>query len=140
MAKIKAAPSQDLIDLIASEILSARLETRPTSRQELANIVNKRTGMPVSDAFEFVDRYCDENEPGVPGFLQEEFAIPYLKLLGVIFALGSLVIVYYAVKAYQAHHPNYWIIACSGVCVFGFGVLSWVKSLEREAEQGKKKR
>jgi hypothetical protein len=132
--------SQDLIDLISSEILLAREQTRPTSRQELATIVHKRTGMSHADAFEFVDRYCDDNEPGVPGYLQEEFAIPYLKVLAIFNAAVALVICYYGVMAYRAGRPGWWVWVCIGVCVFGLGALSWVKSLEREHERHLKRR
>jgi hypothetical protein len=130
--------AQDLIDLISTEIHLAREETRPTSRQELAHIVNARTGMPLTDAFEFVDRYCDENEPGVPGYLQEEFAIPYLKVVAVFFAIVAMVLCYNGVSLYRTAHP-WWIWVTIGVLFFGAAALSWVKSLEREWDFKKKK-
>jgi hypothetical protein len=131
--------SQDLIALVSQEILAARMATRPTSRQELANIVHERSGMPVSDAFEFVDRYCDEHEPGVPGFLQEEFAIPYLKVLAVFNAIVAIGLCYNGVRAYEAKSPHWWAVVSFGVLFFGFSALSWVKSLEREVERNRKK-
>jgi len=131
--------SQDLIEIISGEIQTARDQTRPTSRQELANIVHARTGMSVGEALEFVDSYCDENAPGVPGYLQEEFAIPYLKVLAVFFTAISLFICYHGVRLYQDRKPG-WVWLCIGVVLFGLGALSWVKSIEREVERSRKGR
>lgn len=135
----KNPDSPDLIALVSQEIRTARMETRPTSRQELANIVHQRAGMPMSEAFEFVDRYCDEHEPGVPGFLQEEFAIPYLKVLAVINAIIAIVLCYNGVESYKTKQHPWWAITSVGVIFFGLSALSWVKSLEREVERSKKK-
>ncbi|AIE84844.1 hypothetical protein [Fimbriimonas ginsengisoli] len=128
----------DLVGMIASEITRARDETRPTSRQQLADILHARTGMSVADAYQFVDTYCEEHEPGVPGYLQEEFAVPYLKVLGVANAVIALGLCYYGVKLYYVGKP-YWIPVCIGVLFLGLGALSWVKSIEREYSRSKKK-
>jgi hypothetical protein len=128
--------SSDLVELIASEIRRAREETRPTSRQQLADIVHNRTGMPVAEAFSFVDIYCEEHEPGVPGYLQEEFAVPYLKVLAVVNAMIAVGLCYYGVTLYRTPKP-YWIPICIGVLFLGLSALSWVKSIERELSRQK---
>lgn len=128
----------DLVGIITAEIQKARSETRPTSRQELAEAVHRQTGMSVKDAFSFVDTYCDEHEPGVPGFLQEEFAIPYLKVIAVINALLGLGICYYGIGLRHTNKPYYWWV-CLGVVFFGLGVFAWVQSLERFAERRKRR-
>lgn len=135
----ESSEAADLVELIASEIRKAREDFRPTSRQQLADVVHARTGMPLADAFSLVDLYCDEHEPGVPGYLQEEFAVPYLKVLAVVNALIAVGLCYYGVTLYHTNKP-YWIALCIGVLFFGLGALSWVKSLEREYNRQKKTR
>jgi len=129
----------DLVGLVQGEIQSARSETRPTSRQQLADVVRQRTGMPFAEAFAFVDTYCDENEPGVPGYLQEEFAVPYLKVVAVVNVIIGVSIVYHGVQVYRAGQQA-WGWYCGGVLFCGLGVFSWVQSLEREVLWRKKRR
>ena len=131
--------SADLVELIASEIRKAREEFRPTSRQQLADFVHRNTGMPVAEALGFVDLYCDEHEPGVPGYLQEEFAVPYLKVLAIVNALIAVGLCYYGATIYRQGKP-YWIPVCIGVLFLGLSALSWVKSVEREFSRQKKGR
>lgn len=133
MTQDSSGPSE-LQTLVQTEISKARNETRPTSRQQLADIVHARTGMPVADAFAFVDSYCDEHEPGVPGYLAEEFAVPYLKVVAVVNVLVAIGIFYNGVRVYHTGKPG-WPWFSLGVIFFGLGALSWVKSIEREVER-----
>jgi len=129
----------DLVGLVQGEIQLARSETRPTSRQQLADIVRQRTGMPFADAFAFVETYCDENEPGVPGYLQEEFAVPYLKVVAIVNVIIGSVIIYRGVQVYRANLPA-WGWYCAGVVFCGLAVFTWVQSLEREVLWRKRKK
>jgi len=122
----------DLIQLIASEIKESREQYRPTSRQRLAELVQERTGMPHAEATALVDTYCEENEPGVPYYLQEEFAIPYLKVIAVLNVLCGIAACYYGVKVLKTSKPG-WPWFCLGTTFCGLGALAWVKSLERYA-------
>lgn len=128
----------DLVGLVQGEINLARAETRPLSRQQLADVVRQRTGMPFADAFAFVETYCDEHEPGVPGYLQEEFAVPYLKVVAIVNALIGMGIIYRGVGVYNKHLPA-WGWFCAGVVFCGLGVFAWVQSLEREVLWRKKR-
>jgi len=134
----ESSGSHDLKDLVASEIRKAREETRPTSRQQLADMVHARTGMPAAEAYSFVDTYCEEFEPGVPGYLQEEFAVPYLKVIAIFNVIIAIALCYYGVKIYRVN-PKYWVYVSGGVVFLGFAALSWVKSLEREMDRARKK-
>lgn len=131
--------SLDLVELVKGEIRLAREETRPTSRQQLADIVHRRTGMPFQEAFSFVERYCEEHEPGVPGYLQEEFAVPYLKVIAIINVAVGVGLIWNGVNVLKKQHPA-WGWFCAGVLFCGLGVLSWVQSLEREILWRKKRK
>src|SRR6185312_12332335 len=99
------------------------------SRQALADLIHRGTGMPHSDAVRLVDRYCDEHAPSVPHYLQEEFAIPYMKVLAILVAVVSIAVFYYSVVVYRSGKPNhYWLVA--GTLLLGVACLFWVKSLE----------
>src|SRR5688500_10236048 len=80
MSTVTSKPrTEDAISLIEGEICRADQERTPISRQTLAQLVNQKTGLPSADAVALVDEFCEERAPGVPYYLQEEFAIPYLK-------------------------------------------------------------
>ena len=127
----------DCIALVESEIAAARQERRPTSRQTLANLVVKRTGMPPKEALAIVEAFCEEREPAVPEFLESEFVIGWLKVIAVLQAIVGLVFFYYAKRAHESNQPI-WIYLMLGTILLGFAVLSWVKSLEREYDSSKK--
>jgi hypothetical protein len=124
--------------MVQGEIMLARSETRPTSRQQLADIVRERTGMPFNEAFAFVDTYCEENEPGVPGYLQEEFAVPYLKVVAVVNVLIGVFLIYRGVQLYHTERVS-WGWYCGGVLFCGAAAFAWVQSLEREVLWRKRK-
>lgn len=131
----------DLVELISKEISLARDERRPTSRQQLAEIVNDRTGMPVPEALTLVDTYCDEKEPAIPYYLQEEFAIPWLKAIAVLNVVIGVAAIWYGVKVLRTTPPKPgWPWFSLGTIFCGLGVFAWVQSLERFAERRRKRR
>jgi hypothetical protein len=127
-------PSKENIDctaLVEEEIAAARTERRPVSRQALANLVQKRTGMPPKDALAIVDAFCDEKEPALPVYLESEFVIGWLKVLAIGQAVVGIVFFYYASKAHQRGEPI-WVYLMLGTVFIGIAALCWVQSLERE--------
>jgi len=94
--------------------------------------------MPFNEAFAFVDTFCDENEPGVPGYLQEEFAVPYLKVVAVVNAAIGVFLIYRGVQVYRANQVS-WGWYCAGVVFCGLAAFAWVQSLEREILWRKKR-
>lgn len=127
------------VDIIQSEIQRARDDRRPTSRQMLAEIINERTGMPVADALAIVDAYCEAEEPAIPYYLQEEFAIPYLKFVAIVIALGGIAFMWYGVTQQQKGKPAYMWYSI-GTVVIGIGVFAWVQSLERFVKRRRDRR
>ena len=81
----------DCLALVEQEIASAKEERRPTSRQALANLVQKRTGMPAKDAFAIVEAFCEEKEPALPEFLESEFVIGWLKVVAIGQAIVGII-------------------------------------------------
>ena len=129
----------DAITLIEREIIDSENERRPLSRQMLAELVNQRTGMPVADAFTLVDGYCDDKAPRIPHYLQEEFAIPYLKVIAAINIAITLGVYYWGIQVSRKGLPA-WMYFTVGTLFLGLSALSWVKSLERYAERKAKSR
>jgi hypothetical protein len=127
------------VDIIQREIQKARDDRRPTSRQMLAEIINDRTGMPVSEALHIVDAYCENEEPAIPYYLQDEFAIPYLKFVAVIIALAGVGFFWYGVTQQRIGKPAY-VWYSLGTVVVGLGVFAWVQSLEKFVQRRRARR
>jgi hypothetical protein len=121
----------DCLAIVEQEIAAARQERRPMSRQALATLVQKRTGMPPKDAVAIVEAFCEEKEPHLPEFLESEFVIGWLKVIAVGNAIVGVVFFYFASKAHQRGEPI-WIYLVLGTVFVGFAAFSWVKSLEKE--------
>ena len=103
------------------------------SRQGLANLVQKRTGMPPKDATAIVGAFCDEKEPALPEFLESEFVIGWLKVIAFGLVIVGGVFYFYALKAHDHSNPVWpWLVL--GTVFVGTAVFSWVKSLEKEFE------
>lgn len=126
------------VDIIQNEIQKARDDRRPTSRQQLAEIIRERTGMPVNEALPIVDAYCEAEEPAIPYYLQEEFAIPYLKFVAIMIVVGGLFFIYYGVTEQRKGRPAY-VWYSLGTVVIGLGVFAWVQSLEKYVERRRKR-
>jgi hypothetical protein len=131
--------TEDAISLIEREIARSERERFPISRQMLADIVHAETGVAASDAWSLVEEYCDERAPAVPGYLQEEFAIPYLKVIAVLNAIAAVAVYWVGVNVYRSTGKPLWPYLCVGTIIMGLGALSWVKSLERYVERKAKK-
>ena len=127
------------VDIIQGEIQKARNDRRPTSRQMLAEIINERTGMPVAEALHIVDAYCEAEEPAIPYYLQEEFAIPYLKFVAIVIALVGIAFVWYGVMQQRLGKPAY-VWYSLGTVVIGLGVFAWVQSLEKYVKRRRQRR
>jgi hypothetical protein len=130
---------EDAITLIEREIAKAEFDCRPISRQMLAESVHVQTGLSTADAFALVEQYCEEKAPAVPGYLQEEFAIPYLKVIAVINVIVGIVVFWMGVNAFRTKGAPMWPYLCVGTIFCGLGVFAWVKSLERFAERQAKR-
>lgn len=126
------------LDIIQSEIKQARDDRRPTSRQQLAEIIRDRTGMPVNEALQIVDAYCEAEEPGIPFYLQDEFAIPYLKFIAIMIVLGGIAFIYYGVTVQRSGKPAH-VWYSLGTVTMGLGVFAWVQSLEKYVERRRKR-
>lgn len=123
----------DCIALVQQEIASAREQRRPMSRQGLATLVQKRTGMPPKDALAIVAAFCDEKEPALPEYLESEFVIGWLKVVAVGLVVVGIVFFFYAQKAHS-RGDAYWPYLLLGTVFVGTAVFSWVRSLEKEFE------
>ncbi len=120
----------DAISLIQQEVNDAESERRAISRQMLADMIHARVGIPHADAAVLVDQFCDERAPAVPHYLQEEFAIPYLKVVAVVNVLLGIGAFYWGIAVFQKTRDTPWPWLCFGTIFVGLGALAWVKSLE----------
>ena len=127
------------VDIIQSEIQRARQDHRPTSRQMLAEMINERTGMPVAEALHIVDAYCEAEEPAIPYYLQDEFAIPYLKFVAIVIAMAGIAFMWYAVTQQKSGKPAY-VWYSLGTIVIGLGVFAWVQSLEKYVQRRRQRK
>jgi hypothetical protein len=131
--------SEDAITLIEREIARAESERTPISRQMLADLLHEQTAMPLSDALPLVEEFCESRAAWVPGYLQEEFAIPYLKVLAIINVIIAVVVLWVGVNAYRSAGKPMWPYLAIGTLICGLGAWFWVVSLERYAERRKKR-
>jgi hypothetical protein len=132
-SSLQSQPRTDAIALIQQEISNAETERRAISRQTLADLLHLQVGMPHADAARMVDAFCDERAPGVPYYLQEEFAIPYLKVVAVANVLLGIGAFYWGITVFQKTKQTPYTWLCVGTIFIGLGALAWVKSLERYA-------
>ncbi len=129
---------EDAITLIQKEIAKAEFDCRPISRQMLAERVHTETGLPSADALSIVEQYCEEQAPAVPGYLQEEFAIPYLKVIAVLNVVVGVVVFWLGVNASRTGKPI-WPYLCIGTIFCGLAAFAWVMSMERYAARRAKR-
>ncbi|MEZ0325664.1 MAG: hypothetical protein ACAH95_07140 [Fimbriimonas sp.] len=129
---------EDAISLIEREIARAEFDCRPISRQMLAETVHTETGLTTSDALALVEQYCEEKAPAVPGYLQEEFAVPYLKVIAILNVAVGVTIFWFGVNAFRSK-AAVWPYLCVGTIFCGLGAFAWVVSLERYAERRAKR-
>lgn len=119
----------DPVELVKTGIDTARSESRPISRQLLAEMVITKTGMKSDQAWLLVDAYCEEHEAAIPGYLRSEFNMHWPKVIGVMVAAGGLVIGWLGIRAGNGGKVAWPYYACATL-VFGFGALMFVHSLE----------
>ena len=77
----------EVIRHVEFEIADARRNNRVISRQDLARYASQKTGIPTKKLFDVVDIYCDEQAPGIPGYLSKAVEKPFLKIFSVVNAI-----------------------------------------------------
>ncbi|MDR3689579.1 MAG: hypothetical protein P4L46_09390 [Fimbriimonas sp.] len=129
-----STPRDKAVELIATEIAKADFDRVPTSRQKLGQLVSVKLLIPPAEAYKIVDEYCDDKAPGVPHYLQEEFAMPYLKVLAVVNSILGIAALWWAAHSMKAGKPSWpWFIVAA--VLVGFSGLSFFKVVQRETSQ-----
>ncbi len=86
------AQTMEVIHIVEREIAQARAEDRVISREHLVQVVSQETKMQ-GKLFDYVvEQYCDQNAPGIPGFLRSDVESPFLRIatvVNVLLMLGS---------------------------------------------------
>jgi len=127
-------PKDKAIELIATEIAKADFDRIPTSRQKLGQLVSSKLTIPPAEAYKIVDEYCDDKAPGVPHYLQEEFAMPYLKVLAVVNSILGIVALWWGAHQWRATKPSWpWFVVAA--VLIGFAGYSFVKIVQKETEK-----
>ena len=129
-----STPRDKAIELIATEIAKADFDRIPTSRQRLGQQVTAKLGFPPGEAYRLVDEYCDDKAPGVPHYLQDEFATPYLKVLAVVNSILGIVSAYWAAHTWQSGKTSWpWFITTA--LLVGFAGYAFFKIVQKESEK-----
>ena len=127
-------PRDKAVELIATEIAKADFDRIPTSRQKLGQLVSTKFTIPPSEAYRIVDEYCDEKAPGVPHYLQDEFATPYLKVLAVVNSLLGIGTAWWAAHSWKAGKTSWpWFLLTA--FLVGFAGYAFFKVVQRESEK-----
>lgn len=125
------SPQERAIELIANEIARAESDRIPTSRQKLSVLVTSKFGIPAADAANLVDEYCDDKAPGVPVYLQEEFEMPYLKVMAIVSSIAGVGVIYYGSRQWHLGKLSWpWFIL--GAVLVGTASYSWFKTIQQE--------
>lgn len=119
-----------VIQHVEVELAASRRENRIISRQDLSEYAAVRMGMQAKQVAYVVDHYCDQNAPGIPGFLNRQVETPVLKVAAIInLALGVVACVVGLVLA------NKGLLSWPGFAVGGvfflFGIISYTRSLRQ---------
>lgn len=124
---------EDLERFLALEIDKARAKARPISRVTLSRRLHDEHGLPIKEAEEFVEAFCDEHEPAVPEYLSSEFGTPYLKVIAVINVLIAISFLVMAVR-FSGRGQGLWMgLGLGGLFLVGAG-FAWVNSLRKPDE------
>jgi len=124
-------PKERAIERIAQEIARAEYDRIPTSRQKLSQMVFAEFKIPLPDAANLVDEYCDEKAPGVPFFLQDELESPFLKIAAVVNSILGIGFLYYGAHQWRAQKPS-WVLFVLGAVFIGLAGWSFFKILHKE--------
>ena len=128
--------STEHIEFVKSEYEASRIALMPTSRNSLAKHLALKTGQPLKEALAVVDQYCEDNNVAIPDYLGKEFAVGWLKVLAIANMVLSLGMFWYGRTLHMQHVQPY-AVWCVAVIFLGLAVLSWIQSLEKEAENTK---
>jgi|GEM_PF-1755530 len=121
-------PKDKALELIATEIARSEFDRVPTSRQKLGQLVSAKLPIPPAEAYKLVDEYCDEKAPGVPHYLQSEFAGPYLKVLAVVNSFLGIGCAWWAAHSWRLGKTSWpWFLLCAALvgsaCYFFFQII-----------------
>jgi hypothetical protein len=129
------SPRDRAVGRIAQEIAIAERDRVPTSRQRLSQLIVAEFKLPPADAADLVDEYCDENAPGVPYYLKEEFENPFLKVMAIFNSILGIAVIWYGSTLWHKGGKTTWpwfvfgaiLVACAGYC--------WFKTVQQELEK-----
>ena len=119
--------------LLEEEVKRSEDARSPVSRQMLVRRLEREAGLSHRDAWAKVDEWCEERAPMVPSYLSGEFGTYWLKVVAIANVALGCGLFYWAVRQWQSKAVA-WPWFCAGVLLFGIGgVLTYVRSLQREA-------
>ena len=137
----------DPIQCVKEHISRSIDDRKPVSRYGLASIVAEQSGMPMDQAQELVEAYCEEHAAYVPAYLGREFGLFWPRVMAVIVIVAGLSIGWYAYSIYKSNKPAYLWFSIATV-VIGAGLFLFAKNLgavqsilaERKADKEKRLR
>ncbi len=116
---------------VAQEIARAEYDRVPTSRQKLSQLVAAEFKIPLPDATNLVDEYCDDQAPGVPYYLKDEFESPFLKVMAVVNSILGIFVLWRGANLWRLQKTSWpwfvvgaFLVGCAGYC--------WFKTIQQE--------
>ena len=86
-AELSDSQTLQVIKHIEFEIADAKRSERVISRTHLAKYAAGKMGLSAKQVIDVVEIYCDEHASGIPGFLQHDVEMPFLKIVSVVFLI-----------------------------------------------------
>ncbi len=124
------SPREKALERIAQEIAKADQDRVPTSRQKLSQTLAAELKLPGSEANRLVDEYCDDKAPGVPFYLQDEFAKPYMKWSAIINSVLALIAAIYAANVMHNGRMSWPWFALAAV-LLAFAGFSAIRAIQQ---------
>lgn len=128
--------SPEHIEFVKKEYEASRIALVPTSRNTLAKHLAQKTGKTLKEALAVVDQYCEDNSVAIPDYLSKEFTVGWLKVLACSNTVLSLGMFWYG-RVLHLQHLQPYGVWCVAVIFLGLAIMSWIQSLEKEAENTK---
>ena len=127
------AQTMEVIHILEREIASARSEERVISREHLVRLVHVQTKYSPK-LYEFiVEQYCDENAPGIPGFLRSDVESPFLRIATFVNVILMLISGIVGVVRFSRGLPS-WPFFIASVAFCGISLLTFYNSSKASTE------
>lgn len=126
----RLAPTKE--ETVRAEIARGESERVPVSRGMLVGLLERRFALSHTEAWRWVDEWCDEHAPATPGYLSNEFGTYWLKIVALANGVIGLAVIGWGVREWGVPRHTAWPWFAMGVLFLGLGgALNYARSFRK---------